>query len=243
MGDSITWGQGVRDERALFSQLLLDRIRADVPDAEMAVLAKPGRNMDGHLEQIRKWGSVVDPDVIVYQWYINDMELDGPRHSAAPRPWRKFFLYPLLMQHSYFWVVLDYYFDQLWPSGSGTFVEYIEGDFAEDTQAWQTFRSMFQSWAAEGKALTSKVLIVLFPHPSGSSEIAFQDFHIRMARLAEDEGILALDLAAKFVEEQAGDFSAFQATRFDNHPNARAHAVASNEIYETMRQHWPELFR
>ena len=243
IGDSITWGQGVRDERALFSQLLLDRIRADVPEAEMAVLAKPGRNMDGHLAQIRKWGSAVDPDVIVYQWYINDMELDKPGHSAAARPWRKFFLYPLLMQHSYFWVVLDYYVDLLGPSGGRTYVEYIEEDFAEDTEAWQAFRSTFQSWAAEAKALTSNVLIVLFPHPSGSSEIVFQDFHDRMTRLADDEGILVLDLAATFVEEQKGDFTAFRATRFDNHPNARAHAVAFNEIYETLRQRWPELFR
>jgi hypothetical protein len=40
----------------------------------MAVLARPGREIDEHVQQLKKWGHELQPDVIIYQWYINDDE-------------------------------------------------------------------------------------------------------------------------------------------------------------------------
>lgn len=75
-GDSITWGQGVRNEQQLFTSRLLARLRETNVSVDMAVLARPGREIDGHLQQLKKWGRKLWPDVIIYQWYINDIELE-----------------------------------------------------------------------------------------------------------------------------------------------------------------------
>lgn len=87
-GDSITWGQGVRNEEQLFSSRLLTRLRETNLPVDMAVLARPGREIDEHLQQLKKWGHELQPDVIIYQWYINDMELEKKHRPRTNRFWR-----------------------------------------------------------------------------------------------------------------------------------------------------------
>lgn len=90
-GESITWGQGVKNERSLYSSVLRERWRSISPNVEVAVLAGPGREIDGHLEQLGKWGDEIVPDVIVYQWFINDLELDKSHRPGGDRGWRRLF--------------------------------------------------------------------------------------------------------------------------------------------------------
>ena len=57
LGDSITWGQGVRDWQQVWpEQLALALERAGMPH-EMAVLAMPGRDIPAHVEQMAKWAA------------------------------------------------------------------------------------------------------------------------------------------------------------------------------------------
>lgn len=239
LGDSITWGQGVRNERDLYTNRLLDLVRVDVPDADMAVLAKPGREIDGHIEQIHKWGPIIAPDVVIYQWFINDMEVNKAERPGGVGRWSWLVFPRLLRRYSYLWFFLDYHFDRLQPFGR-TYYEYINETYAEDAPGWQTFRSLFQQWANDAKQLTPRVLVVLYPSYS-SSTIAFADFHDRVRRLAEDQGISTLDLSAAFSQRE-GNYEAFFASRFDSHPNEQAHSLMSRTIYQKMWALWPELF-
>lgn len=131
-GDSITWGQGLRSEEKLFSTLLLAAIRGSGRPAEMAVLAPPGREIDGHLEQLQKWRQEIDPDVIIYQWYVNDIELDkSSRPTRAHRPWQIRYVHQFLAASSYLYYFLDYHFGRMLPSSAQKYEEYIAENYAK----------------------------------------------------------------------------------------------------------------
>jgi hypothetical protein len=162
-GDSITWGQGVKEETSLYTDRLLKMLDADDPHIRLAALAKPGREIDGRLAQLRRWGEEIDPDVIVYQWYINDLEIDKSHRPHTDRLWQRFFLHRYLVQASYLWFFLDYRLNLLLPSDALPIEDYIEAEFAPGTLGWQRFTEEFHAWATEAKELTPLVLVALYP--------------------------------------------------------------------------------
>jgi len=108
----------VRDERDLYSTPLLGLLREVNPGLDIAVLARGGPEIDGHLEQLRKYGAEVQPDITIYQWCVNDMEFAGPLESShGPyRLWRKLFLNEVLGQLSYLWYLSDFALNRLLPA-------------------------------------------------------------------------------------------------------------------------------
>jgi lysophospholipase L1-like esterase len=238
-GDSITWGQGIKDEASLYTERLLKLLNAEDPHIRLAVLAKPGREIDGHLAQLRRWGQEIDPDVIIYQWFINDIEIDKSHRPHTDRVWQRFFLHRYLMQTSYLWFFLDYRLDLLLPSDAPSYEDYIEADFAPGTSGWQCFTAAFHAWATEAKMLTPQVLVVLYPDLE-PSHVLFLDMHSRMRALAEQEGVTVIDLTPS-LDSFEGDYARAYASPFDGHPNAAVHDRIARTLYDRIHELLPEV--
>lgn len=160
-GDSITWGEGVQDESLLYSSRLGEDLRSANAQAEVAVLAYPGREIDGHVAQLDKWGGEIAPDIIIYQWFINDLELDKSHRPGSDRGWRKLVFPGFLTNRSYLWYLLDYRISTwLYPV---PYVDYMRDHFARDSAGWRLFAEQFHAWATEAKRLTPRVLVALYP--------------------------------------------------------------------------------
>lgn len=238
-GDSISWGQGVADERKLFTSLLLEEIKGFAPRASMAVLAKPGREIDGHLEQLRKWGPELDPEVILYQWYINDIELDKERRPRATAPWRRLFFHRMVYENSYFWSLLDFGLTALTGPGGHAYERYLEREFAPGSRGWNAFERRFDDWAVLAKEQTPIVFVAAYPHlalrpghrPERSNVIA--SFHRRIETLASSAGIVYVDLFDSLLPL---DSAVVRASRFDDHPSARAHAAIAAALSGPLRR-------
>ena len=71
-GDSITWGQGVADGTLLYPSRLLAKLR-EVGSYYMTVQAEPGRAIDEHVLLLDRGVGRLEPDVIIYQWFVNDI--------------------------------------------------------------------------------------------------------------------------------------------------------------------------
>jgi lysophospholipase L1-like esterase len=239
-GDSITWGQGVKPESALYSQQLLERLRARDPHVEMAVLAAGGREIDGHLEQIRRHGAEIDPDLIIYQWFLNDIELDKSGRPTADLPWRRLFFHPVLASGSALWFFLDHAFSQLWPT-SRTYAEYIHEDCGPGTENWRNFEEQFAAWAREAHALTPRVLVALYPRVNPPDEVLFLDLHEQVRALAHAQGLETIELIDAF-RGLEGDYGKLWASPYDAHPSALAHRLIAEALDERLRSSWPELF-
>jgi lysophospholipase L1-like esterase len=240
-GDSITWGQGVHDEMLLYPDRLLAQLRAVNPAFTEATLAQPGREIDNHLAQLLKWGEEIQPDLIIYQWYINDIELDKS-HRPGPnkRIWRQLFFHGRMLQYSYLWFFLDYVLDVKLPSSERRYQDYIAAQYAVNSDEWTRFTQLFHAWAAAARRLTPRVIVMLVPHIMERIELA--EFHERLTELCRQEGIVALDLIPWF-DAFKDDYSQAFATPFDNHPSALAHQRMADALYHTIEVNWPELLR
>ncbi len=238
-GDSITWGQGVKDARLLYPDRLLTQLRAVNPAFTEATLAKPGREIDDHFAQLLKWGEEIQPDLIIYQWYINDIELDkSHRPEPNKRIWRQLFFHGRMMQYSYLWFFLDYVLDAKLPSSGPTYQDYIAAQYAVTSDAWARFTQLFHAWSTAARRLTPRVIVMLVPHIMERIELV--EFHDRLIELCRQEGIIALDLIPWF-DVFKDDYSQTFATPFDRHPNAPAHQRMADALYHTIETTWPEL--
>ncbi len=236
-GDSIAWGQGVRDEAQLFSSRLLTRLRETNLPVDMAVLARPGREIDEHLQQLKKWGHELQPDVIIYQWYINDMELDKTHRPKTYRLWRQpYLLYPILQKSSYFFFFLDFSLDTLLPSPVLSYENYLSSHFKEGSEGWQLFEQHFSDWAMSAKELTPRVVVALYPHLSLQQGVTplmrpeIMDIHTRALALCRANNLVCVDLWTALVKFD--DSSSIKVSPFDDHPSAEAHRVIAEALYE-----------
>jgi lysophospholipase L1-like esterase len=238
-GDSITWGQGVKEETSLYTDRLLKMLNADDPQIRVAVLARVGREIDGHLVQLRRWGQEIDPDVIVYQWYINDLEIDKSHRPHSDRVWQRFFLHRYLKQASYAWFFLDYRLNLLLPSDALSYEDYIEAEFAPGTLGWQRFAEEFHAWATEAKKLTPLVLMALYPRVE-SSHVQFLKMHSEMRALGEQEGIRVVDLTPS-LDSFKDNYERAYASPFDDHPNAAVHDRIAGTLYNHIHELLPQV--
>ena len=239
-GDSIAWGQGVRSEEQLFSSRLLTRLREANLSVDMAVLARPGREIDEHLKQLKKWGHELQPDVIIYQWYINDMELDKTHRPKTNRLWRQpYLLYPVLQKISYFCFFLDFSLDTLLPSSALSYESYLSSHFREGSDGWRLFEQRFSDWAKSAKELTPRVVVALYPHLAlkrGAAPVMrpeIMDIHTRVLALCRANNLVCVDLST--VLAKFDDSSSIKVSLFDDHPSVEVHRVIAEALYEIFR--------
>jgi len=240
LGDSITWGQGVRDEDDLYTSRLGLLLRKRKPQVEVAALARGGRELIGHVEQTRKWGPELQPDVIVYQWYVNDIEIGDEQRPAADRIWRRLFVHPVLVRYSYLWFFLDYQADLLLPQHPKTYRAFLLENFGPGTPGWVRFETLFREWAAAAKALTPRVLVVLFPHLEGSTH-PLATIHDQMRDLCRVTGVEVVDFVES-LEDFRNDPRTLHATPYDAHPSAEVHARLAEVLDKRLVELWPRLF-
>lgn len=238
-GDSITWGQGVKDEQSLYSARLLARLRADGDRVSAAVLAEPGREIDGHLEQLRKWGQEIEPDLIIYQWFINDIELDKTERPERHPVWHELFFHGFLANRSYLWFLSDYRLGLLDPERPQPYEAYMVEQFADGSIEWQRFEEQFRAWAHAAKRLTPHVLVMLYPELR-PSDMVFPAFHSRMLELCRQEHVESLDLIES-LDDYRDDYTKTYAGRFDEHPNAAVHERMADALYARIQELWPDL--
>ena len=237
-GNSITWGQGVKDENLLYPSRLGERLRSNALGFEVAVLARPGREIDGHLEQLGKWGKEIDPDVIIYQWYINDLELDKSRRPVRGGMWRRLVFPGFVTNHSYLWFLLDYRIARL--LNNEPYEDHMRERFPKGSEGWNIFVEQFRGWAAEAKRLTPNVLVAFYPYLLSPPEVPLLEFNAWMEELCEQEGIAVIDLLES-LDAFRDDYTKIYASPFDAHPNAAAHAQIADALYDRLRELWPSV--
>jgi hypothetical protein len=236
----------VKDEAHLFSSRLLTRLRETNLPVDMAVLARPGREIDEHLQQLQKWGHELQPDVIIYQWYINDMELDKTHRPKTNRFWRQpYLLYPMLQKSSYFFFFLDFSLDTVLPSSTLSYESYLSSHFNEESDGWRLFEQRFSDWAKSAKELTPRVVVALYPHLALQRGVApvmrpeIMDIHTRVFALCRANNLVCVDLSTALTKFD--DSSSIKVSPFDDHPSVEVHRVIAEALYELFRGGTVEL--
>jgi lysophospholipase L1-like esterase len=195
LGDSITWGRGVRDWQDTWPERVARSLEQAGTPHEMAVLSLPGRNIPGHLAGLEDWGQTLQPDVFIYQWYINDIEVDARRPQNA-RWWQQQAWHERLRRASYLYYFAESRVAMYLPASDRSYVEYILEDYAPGTLEWAEFERYFHNLAQRAKELAPIRLLVLYPQVPFREPSPLEPIHDRLTTLATRASRLEIPPAA-----------------------------------------------
>jgi lysophospholipase L1-like esterase len=228
VGDSITWGQGVRDWRNVWTEKLATALEQRGP-VELAVVAAPGRGITEHIAVLDRYGERVQPDVIIYQWYVNDLEVIGER-PRNERIWQRWPMHRSLRQSSYLYFFLDHRLSALLPQPERSYQQYILDDFAPGRPEWTEYVRMFDEFSARAKALAPARVLILYPQVPFRGAYPLQPVNDRMRELAAKHEYRVVDLT-----DAMNTFNT-HASIFDAHPNEQAHAVIAEHVLKAIEE-------
>ena len=183
VGDSISWGLGVRDWSAIWTERLAQALERKGGPVEMAVLAEPGRDMWEHMAVVQEWGSRVQPDILIYQWYVNDVEVVEHR-PRFHRAWQRWSQHERVRNSSYLYFLLDHMAASWLPQPERSYTDYMLQDFEPGTYAWAEFERAFHSFSTRAMEAAPTRLIVLYPQVPFRGAYPLQPIHERMRTLA-----------------------------------------------------------
>ncbi len=224
-GDSVTWGQGVRNWYDLYPERLLERLNAQAERYEVAVFALPGREITSHLAGLRSYPDTLAPDVLVYQWYVNDLEVEKehrPDPSAAP--WRRWSGHTWARTHSYLYFFVDDRLRLLVPGGERSYPDYMYREYAPGTRGWELFREQFDAWARLARARSPRTIVMLYPTLLASGGDPMPRLRQQVSDLSREYGLEVLDLTPHLQGFNT------HASVFDSHPNEDAHAAIAEAL-------------
>jgi hypothetical protein len=183
LGDSITYGQGVHDWRDTWPEVLVTSLEREGHPYEAAVFADPGRDIPKHLQEVQRWGPVVKPDVLIYQWYVNDIEIVQRRPDRV-RAWQRWPTHPWLRRNSYLYYFLDNRASELLPQPDRTYVDYILQDFKPGTVEWSEFERYFHAFSIAAASVAKRRILMLYPQVPYRDAYPLQPLNDLMKTLA-----------------------------------------------------------
>jgi hypothetical protein len=195
LGDSVTWGQGVRDWRDTWPELLARALENAGTPHEMAVVSLPGRNIPEHVAGWESWSAELEPDVLIYQWYVNDIEINARRPANArwwqERPWHE-----PLQRASFLYYFIESRLTTYLPAPDRSYIEYILEDYAPGTLEWAEFERYFHRLALGAAEVARTRLLVIYPQVPFRGTSPLASLQARLTALASRPHHLSIPPAA-----------------------------------------------
>jgi lysophospholipase L1-like esterase len=249
LGDSFTWGDGIADDAKTWPVRLETKLREERDGAPVEVinLAQRGFTTANQAELLRRLGWAFEPDLLLVQFFINDVlpsspdlgrrqsEWLYPRHSLLPDSWRQG-----AIRRSAVLELLERAYSGLRNRSRPSLTSLYRDDF----EGWRQLRTALHEMAEAARARGGPAAFLLFPrlHAGHWSAADHPDaaVHGRVVRAARAAGFRVLDLTETFAKE-GQDGRRWWAQPYDAHPNAPAHALVAERIARwAQRQGWLE---
>jgi lysophospholipase L1-like esterase len=243
IGDSITYGQGV-DSEERFTNILESKLNESVEQRYQVLnFGRPGAETEDHLNILEEHVLKVNPDYVLLQWFINDVE--GVEGNVRPRPLR------LLPSDALsLWLhrrsVLYYLLNQQWVGLQAqlgifeSYEAYMNRRFA-DPQSPDSIRAMntLRRFISLCKMRNLPVGIVLFPALNWDTHkpYPYGFLHERVLTLCAESGITCLDLQTVF-SSKGVSLRRYWVNRLDSHPGPLANALAAEAIFKMFSSEW-----
>jgi lysophospholipase L1-like esterase len=247
IGDSLAYGQGVLPHSDRFTEQFAGMLRQKYPslDFEVINIGISGMNLPQHLWFL-SFTLKLDPDYILYQWFINDMEVsrDGsafrtPRFPL-PRGWND-----SLMENSVLYFLLHELYREV-RVATGRQMSYSQymtdklrdPDSRGSVQADEALNELISKIRGKGIPMG----IVLFPGFTDLEDYELGFLHDRVLAVCRDRQIQCLDLRPAYqpYNERIKDL---WVNPFDAHPSKLAHRIAAERIFDTFAPAWTEAAR
>lgn len=244
LGDSVTFGMGVAQERTYPRQAEVLLSAARGAPVEVLNLGMPGYNTLHQLAQLRELGLGLQPKIVVVGFLYNDIELSSAQKGegvvkdqpveSLPRKIKSGIngAYLWLKQHSLFVAWLSPRLaNALRPLGVKGFgqVGEIKDQYVDSNPNWRRM----QQALLEMKQLTAErgieLVVMIIPAMAKFSDATYpiKEYHQAVAGFCRSNGIKVLDLLPAF---WGGDGTQYWISATDGHPNAQGQKIIAEAL-------------
>lgn len=238
VGDSFTFGNGVRQQDR-YTELMQTRLPAHL---EVLNFGAGGANTPQHYARVVRVLGEVQPDFILLQWYVNDMEDDdttGRPEFRSLVPFRS--LHHWLSRRSALYDVANVPWAELQVALGVTrsYPEYLFTRLGDPNGNDALIDKRFLMGIIDACRTARVPLgVVLFPDTEMPIDdtYRFAYLHDRVLNTCAERELSCVDLREDFA--QVKDHRTLWASRLDHHPSARANAIAAERILHTFAATW-----
>lgn len=229
IGDSFTVGHGVDDPADRFTDLTYDRLeRAHPGRYTVSNLASPGLEVSmvrARVQELFLQGFQVD--TLIYVVCLNDVEgYDRDRTEAAIRELQRTEPKSYLFKHTYFFNWLYYRYVQATNPAAVEYFPHLAEAWRSEPSTW--FAYELELMAKSCRDANAEFRVVVFPFMVDLGEdYPFRHAHEEIVARCREKNISVLDLLP-MMQTHANE--SLRVSRFDSHPNERAHAIAAEAI-------------
>ncbi len=239
LGDSFTWGDKLASVDSAWPAQLERRLATDGTPTEVVNLAQRGWTTANEAEMLRRLGWQFEPDLVVWQFFVNDPYPSGADFARDGEQWRR--LLPARLRQG--------------PAGASAILYLLErtyntalrgtdaaGVYAPlyqpESEGWRQFTAALADAADSATGRKVPIVFVLWPAYVPGTWTAetypLRSQYAQVAQAARAAGLHVLDLTP-VVAATGGDWRRWWALPWDSHPNAEAHGNAADAIARFVR--------
>ena len=246
VGDSLTYGQGIKENDRL-SNILENRLNKNNRNYEVYNFGRSGAETIDHNNFLRKYVLSINPDYILLQWYVNDFE--GHDKSGRPSGSQYWRLFPsdtvigyLTRNSALFYIVnkqwrilqkkfRDTHFD--------SYSDYLVRRF-KDPKSKDSIEAVkeLQKFINESKKNNIPVGMIVY---SEFNESILSDYPLafmlnRVLDICAVNNITCLDMRP--IMGSVKPHIQLWANKFDGHPNLLANTLAADAVIKKYSSEW-----
>ncbi|MCP9452256.1 MAG: SGNH/GDSL hydrolase family protein [Nitrospira sp.] len=244
IGDSFTFGQGIDEEDRLSN--LLERSFPPLPFSrriEVLNFGKPGANTTEEVTILQKDVLPRRPDFVLLQWYVNDVENNGPSQGSPNVRTFTNQVKQFLLNHSVLYFLVVDSVHRLRSRFGRSYAADLFGRVGnphslEAQEAEKALREFFNKCRDYGVPMG--VILVPDLSPIRTGHYPFLYLHQRVLSICAEANVTCLDLLPVFMpyltdSSKVGDL---WVNRFDAHMSPFANRLAAEKVLEVWGPIW-----
>lgn len=242
IGDSYTFGQGIAESERM-SNLLEADLREEAPNVEVLNFGNAGNNTADEVVVLQKVLGELDPDFVVLQWFVNDVEYKGPRVNGPQplqaRPSRIIRLRRWLRNSSVLYFLAGEVAHRIQETMGPTYEAELSRHVVDDQSVeWRAHDEALRTFIRACRDRNIGVAVVLVPSamPTAGAPYPLSFLHDRVLEVCGREGALCTDLLTIFKPymDDATRYQQLWVNRFDPHMGRLANQIAAQQLMKVV---------
>lgn len=230
IGDSITFGYGIKNPEDRYPNILEKTLRQNGEKVEIYNLAVSGTNLSDSVTTYKLY-KFLDCDLILYQYALNDIR-NNEEQAKTLEQFKK--VSPLVKSAQNFSYFFDFMYWRLNQKYNNSFrsLQAIDTKDFENEEKLSRHLLEISQFVKEIRSDQKKMIVIIFPMFYSLDNTYPGWIHALIGGYFRKEGAQVVDLLPLAIGKDLNDL---RASRFDAHPNEYFHSLAAKEVYEPLK--------
>lgn len=231
IGDSLTWGEGIRNIDDIYPEIFERKLTVECKDRgyEVVNVSRKGWDVKDYLAALKDPGITYKPDILMLGFYINDIELHKQDRPKTPYISENVHFYLGRVSYLYWYT---YRMIRPFLLDDREYLNYYLSYSAEESDHWKQFALSWKEILAVAKEHHIQPVVLILPITGWLGEKnPFIPVYTRVEELSKSNGAKTLNLLP-FVNNYSSGELAVGIT--DGHPNLLAHKIYGEAIFKFM---------